>query len=111
MFYENTSDKVTHVWNAHHLQFTNEGSVRSCPSNVYLFPELFQVQDYIYPVDVEVLELSRRECTIGNVLPCDEEIFELGCIFMEEQYFDLPLNIVEEKDLSVNLHSWIMNML
>lgn len=69
--------------------------VRSCPSNVYLFLELFQVQGYIYPVDVEVFELCRRECTIVNVLPWYEEIFELGCIFMEEQYFDLPLNIVE----------------
>lgn len=80
---------MAHVWNAHYLQFTREGRVRSCLSNVYLFPELFQVQDYIYPVDVEVLELCRRECTIRNVLPCDEEIFELGCIFMEEQNFDL----------------------
>lgn len=70
-------DEVAHVCNAHHLQSTNEGSVRSCPSNVYLFPELFEVQDYISLVDVEVLELSRRECTIGNVLPCDQKYLNL----------------------------------
>ncbi len=81
IFFQNELDEVAHVWNAHYLQSTKEGGVRSCPSNVYLFLELIQVQDYIHPVNVEVLELCRRECTIGNVLPGDEEIFELGCIF------------------------------
>lgn len=107
---QNELDEVAHVWNAHYLQSTKEGGIRSCPSNVYLFPELFQVQDYICPVDVEVLELCRRECTIGNELPCDEEIFELGCIFMEEQNLDPPFNIVEGKELYINFRSWIMNM-
>lgn len=37
-------DEVTRVWNAHYVQSTKEENIQRYSSNVYIFPELFQVQ-------------------------------------------------------------------
>ena len=88
-----------------------EGKVRGRPLNAYLFPELFHVEDYIRPIDCEVLELCKYECTSENVLPCDEEIFELGCIFMDEHDLDPPTDINEGKAIYIDFRSWIMDIM
>ena len=70
---------MEYPWSA--IEKAKEDYVRGRPLNAYLFPELYHVEDYIRPIDFKVLELSKYDCTFENVLPCDEEIFELGCIF------------------------------
>ena len=78
-------DEVARVWNTHYLQskIAKEGKIRGRPLNAYLVRNCFMLKIYIRPIDCEVLELCKYECTSENALPYDEVILELGCIFMD----------------------------
>ena len=78
---------------------------------MFTSPELYDTRDYICPVDSAELRLCLDECVEKPVIPCDETVFELCCIIMEENNWEFPCCADEAVNLYKNLRQQLYSEL
>ncbi|XP_071127558.1 uncharacterized protein [Mytilus edulis] len=104
-------DDTAQVWNTHYIRRSREYVFHGRPVNMYLYPDLFNAEEHIRQVDDDVLHFCRSECAEEDEYPCEEEIFELGCIYMEENLLKPPENVDESVALYLSLRRWFIQQL
>ncbi|XP_053296889.1 uncharacterized protein LOC128456658 [Pleuronectes platessa] len=78
-------DEVVSTWNSHKIRPRSSGDMASgWPVVMYSFPELHSAEDRLKPVSMEEVTVCMEECTPKGEFPCDETVFELCCLLMEE---------------------------
>ncbi|VDI50021.1 Hypothetical predicted protein [Mytilus galloprovincialis] len=107
---ENELDDTAQVWNTHYIR-SREYVFHGRPVNMYLYPDLFNAEEHIRQVDDHVLHFCRSECAEEDEYPCEEEIFELGCIYMEENLLKPPENVDQSRALYLSLRRWFIQQL
>lgn len=95
--------EVVSTWNAHKIRpRSSGGGVSRRPVVMYSFPELHSAEDRLKPVSMEEVTLCMEECTPKGQFPCDETIFELCCLLMEENGWEAPGDPLAAADLYIN---------
>ena len=73
------------------------------PMLLYSLSELNGIQDKIVDVDADELHEWEEECLFKEEYPCDHDIFEVCCILMEENNWQVPSNGYEAAQLYMKL--------
>ena len=55
-------------------------------------PEMYGTVDYLLPVDDDKMSICEDRCRFKSQFPCDEDVFQLCCILMEENGLRFPSN-------------------
>jgi hypothetical protein len=94
--------EIRRIWNVHRIRPTNyTGGGR--PIMLYDIPELYGTRDYMCDVDLNRIDVCAQECTFYNGIPCDEDIYPLACLYMDEHGWLMPSDPYEAVDLYVSL--------
>lgn len=102
-------DEVVNTWNSHKIRPRTSGDVASArPVVMYSFPELHSAVDRLKPVSMEEVSVCMEECTPKGQFPCDETVFELCCLLMEENEWDAPADALAAADLYIMLREEIL---
>jgi len=81
------------------------------PYIMFTCPELYNTIDYLCAADGVKLECCRQQCLAKTVVPCDDTVFELCCIIMQDSGWDFPYSAREGIDLYINLRREILSLL
>ena len=81
------------------------------PYLLYNAPQMFGYQDQLVNVPENEIEICMEETIPKDLLPCDETVFELCHIFMEEHGWELPENPAEAATLYVSLRDCFLDEL
>lgn len=97
-------DEVVHTWNSHKIRPRSSNDVGSGrPVVMYSFPELHSAEDRLKPIAMEEVTMCLEECTPKGQFPCDQTVFELCCLLMEEKGWDAPADPLAAADLYIML--------
>lgn len=100
------------TWNSHKIRASSSNDVASGrPVVMYSFPELHSVQDKLKSVDMDEVTACAEECTPKGQFPCDETVFELCCLLMEENEWHAPADPLSAADLYISLRREILDNL
>lgn len=101
-------DEVVNSWNSHKIrQRASDGAASGRPFVMYSFPELHSAEDRLKPTAMEEVTLCMEECTPKGQFPCDETVFELCCLLMEEHGWEAPADPLAAADLYIFLREEI----
>ena len=75
------------------------------------FPELHDAEDRQKPISIEEVTLCAKECTPKGQFPCNETVFELCCLLMEENGWEAPGDPFAAADLYIRLREEILKMI
>lgn len=67
---------------------------------MHCVPELYNTIDYMCTVDEESVEVCLEECTFLEY-PCEEDVYELACMYMQENTWRNPNDAYEAADLYI----------
>ncbi|XP_032365456.1 uncharacterized protein LOC116680989 [Etheostoma spectabile] len=105
-------DEVVNTWNSHKIRPRSSDDVASGrPFVMYSFPELHSAEDRLKPIAMEEVTLCMEECTPKGQFPCNETVFELCCLLMEEKGWDAPADPLAAADLYIMLREEIQKMI
>lgn len=104
-------DKVVNTWNAHRIRPRSGGTVSGRPVVMYSFPELHDAEDRKKPTSIEEVALCVEECTPKGEFPCDQTVFELCCLLMEENGWEAPADPFTAADLYIRLREEILKII
>ncbi|KAJ7998239.1 hypothetical protein DPEC_G00220530 [Dallia pectoralis] len=105
-------DEVVNTWNSHKIRpRSSDEAASGRPFVMYSFPELHSAEDRLKPIDMEEVTLCMEECTPKGRFLCDETVFELCCLLMEEKGWDAPADPLDSADLYIMLREEIQNIL
>ena len=105
-------DEVVTTWNSHKIRPRSSGDMASGrPVVMYSFPELHSAEDRLKPVSMEEVTLCMEECTPKGEFPCDETVFELCCLLMEENGWDAPADPLAAADLYIMLRDELLQII
>lgn len=99
------------VWDMHRIRRSRSNLPDDRPIALYLLPELWASADYVQSISDDELEICKSECAHDDLFPCEEELFELGCLYMRANQVDPPTNINECKALYLGLRQWLLSHL
>lgn len=109
LFLQDELDEVVRTWNSHTIRPSSSGlTVSGRPIVMHSFPELHSAEDRLKPVSMLEVAVCEEECTPKGQFPCDETIFELCCLVMEENGWDAPADPLAAADLYVMLREEIL---
>ncbi|KAK3580039.1 hypothetical protein CHS0354_037626, partial [Potamilus streckersoni] len=77
-------DDVMMVWNTHRIRASKNNTSSDRPLILHLLPEMKNVEDHLSDVSANEIEVSRMKYDQETIYPCEEELFELCCLHMEE---------------------------
>jgi len=97
---EELSD-IKRVWNAHRIR-PSQQTIGGRPMLIYTMPEIFNSTNYMCAVEQERLDACFQECKFCNI-SCDESIYQLVNIYMEENGWPLPNDPYEAASLYLSL--------
>ncbi|XP_049457607.1 uncharacterized protein LOC125904311 [Epinephelus fuscoguttatus] len=102
-------NNIKDVWNAHRIRPTSNPNVpHGIPNVMYSTPELWDTEDCAMPLDQEELDVSKGQCVLRSCVPCDEDIFDLCMIIVEELGLQFPSKSpLEAIDLYLTLRNAI----
>ncbi|KAL7387755.1 hypothetical protein ABVT39_000448 [Epinephelus coioides] len=102
-------NNIKDVWNAHRIRPTSNPNVpHGIPNVMYSTPELWDTEDCAMPLDQEELDVSKGQCVFRSCVPCDEDIFDLCMILVEELGLQFPSKSpLEAIDLYLTLRNAI----
>lgn len=66
---------------------------------MYTVPSLYDAQDKLKPVDADEVALCKEECTPKSQIPCDETVYELSVLLMQENHWNRPTDAFEAAEL------------
>ncbi|VDI80797.1 Hypothetical predicted protein [Mytilus galloprovincialis] len=104
-------DETALVWDMHRIRRSRSNLPDDRPIALYLLPELWASADYVQSISDDELEICKSECAHDDLFPCEEELFELGCLYMRANQVDPPTNINECKALYLGLRQWLLSHL
>lgn len=101
--------QVQHLWNSHRIrQSRNAVAPNGRPLMMYHLPQLFGAIDYLKPVSQDAVDACREECLQRGPYSCDETVFTLSCLLMEENHLHPPTTPDEAIELYMFLRSCIV---
>ena len=97
------------LWNTHHIRNTkNANCPHGRPLVMYSVPTLYNTHNYLHETCERKISACAEECVFrGDTICDDEDIAELCHIYMEENYWQHPCDLVEGIDLYKNLRNSI----
>lgn len=95
-FSQDELDEVVTTWNSHKIsEKVGHGAIGGRPILMYMLPQMYGGEEKIKTIDVEELALCKEECTPKSQYPCDETVFDLCCLLMEEKGWDAPEDFLQ----------------
>lgn len=90
--FQDELNDVIKVWNSHSLQKRhNNINIQGKPILLYTIPEYYGKQNCLCNVDERDIQLCDEETiTLNHMNPCDDTIFELCSLLMEENNWVNP---------------------
>ncbi|KAK3097954.1 hypothetical protein FSP39_014819 [Pinctada imbricata] len=84
---------VAETWNGHRIRKTkNQRTPSGRPFVLYSLPELCGANNYLHSIEEMKIEVCKTECMLKPEIPCDEDVYNLCCLEMEENGWDNPVN-------------------
>lgn len=74
---------------------------------MYSLPGMHNAEDRLKPADMDAAALCQEECTSKGQFPCDETVFELCCLLMEENGWDASTEPFSAVNLCILLRAEI----
>ncbi|KAG5884206.1 hypothetical protein JTB14_030808 [Gonioctena quinquepunctata] len=91
-------DQVYFEWNTHRITGKKTSvAPKGRPFIMFELPELYGTRDYLFPISQDDIQICREECKYIEY-PCDEDVYNLCKIIIEEKSFSLqndPFKCVE----------------
>ncbi|KAI7801287.1 hypothetical protein IRJ41_003539 [Triplophysa rosa] len=104
-------DDIATVWNAHRIRPSANCNVPcGIPNIMFMAPQLWGTEDFIVQPDSD-LQIAQEACMFLSAIPCDEEVFDLCTILMEEQNLRFPSDRREAFELYVELRDAIRSQI
>ena len=75
---------------------------------MYTVPEVYCAEDKLKTVAYEEVSVCKDECTPKSQFPCDETVFELCVILMQENGWDAPTDPFDAAELYTSLRTVIL---
>lgn len=107
LFFQEQLNEIKKVWNTHRIRPSRNPSVPSGIPNMFSAPHLWGADDHLVHVNASDLATAKQTCKFLTTIPCDEDIFDLCTITMEESGLDFPNNTSEALDLYMSLRDVI----
>lgn len=96
-------NEIRDVWNAHRIRTSKNTNVPSgIPEVMYLAPHLWGAEDLIIPFNDD-LTTCKESCKFLTSVPCDEDMFDLCTIIMEESGLEFPTSRSQALELYLSL--------
>lgn len=106
-FLQEDLNEIRHVWNAHRIRpSTNANVPAGIPNIMYTAPHLWGADDLLVPFS-EDLPTCKESCKFLTSVPCDEDMFDLCTIIMEESGMGFPMSRSQALDLYLSLRDII----
>ncbi|KAG1930743.1 hypothetical protein F2P79_022072 [Pimephales promelas] len=104
-------DRFVQMWNAHRIRAQrNITAPHGRPSIMYMAPHLYGSDDYLFQCNSLDVQNCQEECHMLTY-PCDETVFELCCLLMEELHLLPPEDAEEGRNLYIILRREILNLM
>ncbi|KAJ8314828.1 hypothetical protein KUTeg_006978, partial [Tegillarca granosa] len=104
-------DQIVSVWDVHCLQRKKNSDANvGKPFLLYNAPEMFGGNDKLCHLNADDYEICKEETVDLPDIPCDDTVYELCCLLMEEGGWDLPLNTQDGIELYMNLRNSIRSI-
>lgn len=86
LFFQAELDKVVELWNSHRIRPSKNRNVPSGrPVVMYTCGErLYGVENRLHRTPLHTIHVCLEQCTVKGSVPCDETVFALCCLLMEE---------------------------
>lgn len=97
------------TWNTHKIRPRPGHDVHGGrPVLMYTVPSLYDAEDGLKPVDNQELVVCREECTPKSQIPCDETVYDLSVLLMQENHWSNPTDAFEAAELYTLLREVIL---
>ncbi|XP_034018176.1 uncharacterized protein LOC117503115 [Thalassophryne amazonica] len=84
-------DEVVQTWNTHKIRLRPGQDVHSGhPVLMYTVPSLYGAEDKLKLVEPEEVAVCKEECTPKSQIPCDETVYDLSVLLMQENQWGHP---------------------
>ncbi|XP_037136560.1 uncharacterized protein LOC119139703 [Syngnathus acus] len=104
-------DEVVNTWNSHKIRPRSNGDTASGrPVVMYSFPAMHSAEDRLKPTGMQDITACMEECTPKCQFPCDETVFELCCLLMEENEWHAPSDPLHASDLYLMLREELLKI-
>lgn len=104
-------DTVVQEWNVHRISRSrNSASPTGRPIIMFSAPQIYEARDYKREVSLERLVACKEECVVLN-FPCDEDVYNLCNIILEEQNLFLTGDPYQAVDVYISLRNEIKRLL
>ncbi|XP_060912008.1 uncharacterized protein LOC132988566 [Labrus mixtus] len=101
-------NEIRNVWNTHRIRPSRNPTVPSgIPNIMFSAPHLWVADDHIVHFNAIDLATAKQTCKFLTTIPCDEDIFDVCTITMEESGLGFPNNTSEALDFYMSLRDVI----
>ncbi|XP_041360504.1 uncharacterized protein LOC121376794 [Gigantopelta aegis] len=105
-------DKVVEVWNSHKIRRSRfNGLQNATPAVLYCLPHLHGYTDCLCQVEPLDIEVSCDEILDERETPCDEDVYELCTILMDENNLSPARDAYAAVDMYIELRTEIKRVL
>lgn len=82
-------NNIRNAWNVHCIRSSKNTNVPyGTPDVMFMAPPLWDEEDHIVPLKTD--DLTSCNCKFLNSVPCDEDMFDLCTLIMEETGLQFP---------------------
>lgn len=100
-------EEIADRWNCHKIRPSKNTNVPyGRPWLMYSLPHLYAVTDYICPVENDRVQMCEEEASKKGI-PCDQTVFDLCKIILDEMSWELPSNPDDMCDMYIALRGEI----
>ena len=87
-------DEVIRTWNTHQIRPRQDQGMHGGRSILmFCIPQIYEAaEDKLRPFLPEEVAVCKEECTPKGHYPCDETVFELYVLFLDENGWTAPLD-------------------
>lgn len=78
---------------------------------MFMAPQLWGTEDFIVEQDSDDLQTAQEACLFLTAVPCDEEVFDLCTIVMEEQQLSFTKDRLEALELYLELRDAVRSQI
>lgn len=111
-FFQADLDKTLEVWNCHRIRRTTRADLpNGRPFLMYTAPDLYGVNDCFKEVNLDHVDLCDLECVKKTNILCDEVVYRLCAITLEEMRLILPSDPYDMCDLYISLRQEIRDQI
>lgn len=111
-FRQNDIEEMVQTWNLHVIRPSkNQNCPSGRPAVMYMAPNLYGTHSYLHTVGEAEIETCKDKCEFREQYPCDRDLFELALIIMQEENWDIPIDVNNALQLYCDLRSKILQEL